>query len=948
MRTAIWIVLASLVGNAPAGGSAAMRNGPLLSTIGQQRGGARAATTHRAASLDTTHRVVEPADAFRTGLMALHSAGVDNFAVAHPTFDGRGILIAILDSGIDPGIPGLQLSSDSASKILDLRDFSGEGRIALRPIVRRGDTLVVGTQRLLGASRVAAVATGATMWGGMLDEARLGQAPAADVNGNHHVGDSLAIVVVNTQAGWAMFADTQGDGTLANDHPIHDFAVAHEYFGWAPAGLAAPVDFVANFTADAGAPELDLVFDTFGHGTHVAGIAAGHDLYGVAGFDGVAPGARLIGLKIADDAYGAVTVTGSMLRALEYAIASARRRQMPLVINLSFGVGNEVDGTARIDAMIDSVLLANPDVVMTVAAGNDGPGLSTIGFPGSASRVISVGATLPLSFAGTNLASSAVEPVAPFSSRGAEIAGPDIVVPGAAYSTIPNFAIGNEEETGTSMAAPYAAGLAARLLSGLRSSGRTAPGRMIRQALRSAGHVLPSGSIVDEGMGLPDLTAAWEWLSHPHEVADLAVDVGSVHGRGAVFLTAEPGVARALGARVVVRRLDGNGPLTLHLHASAPWIQVPEAFAISAGRGEFTVGMAAGAADAPGVVVGSVEIDGPDASAGPIAVVPVTVRTPIAAGGTRTPLAVTMPAGGVGRVFVPVDTGRGFQVEIGMSDPSIHGTASLHEPGGMPFRDGPSVAAGFGTAAGMFDVGGSDVVNGVYEVDAVAPPATAASATVAVRLAPLRLSAAMQRDTLLVTARNLVAAPLSVRLRAGLIGAERQIVVQRNVGGEVRVVVPIPPWATHLVLDTDMSRDQWSRFTDFGLSVFDRRGREIDVSPINYATSRAVVDLPDSVSHDSLAILLSPAFAEANPSTPWSINLTFKYYVDTPYSLDGGGSSFKTVAAGELREERFTPDAAPVPIPDGFLPLITVVALEGPEHIWTRELPIARWTGHQR
>ncbi len=254
--------------------------------------------------------------------------------------------------------------------------------MALSPAERRGDTLIVGAQRLLGASRVAAVAGRGTIWGGALYELPLGPAPQADVDGNGIVGDTLPVVVVKGSDGWELFADTGEDGTLANDQPVHDYAVAREYFGWHHGGAAAPIDLAVNFADSAGSPLLDLFFDTEGHGSHVTGIAAGHDIYGVPGFDGVAPGAQVIGIKIANDAAGGVTVTGSMIEALEYAVTYARNRGMPLVVNLSFGVGNELEGTARIDRMIDSVLARHPDVVMSVAASNDGPGLSTIGFPG--------------------------------------------------------------------------------------------------------------------------------------------------------------------------------------------------------------------------------------------------------------------------------------------------------------------------------------------------------------------------------------------------------------------------------------------------------------------------------------------------------------------------------------------------------------------------------------
>src|SRR5690606_33372442 len=189
----------------------------------------------------------------------------------------------------------------------------------------------------------------------------------------------------------------------------------------------------------------------------------------------------------------------------------AAERERPLVLNLSFGVGNEHEGAARIDALIDSVLAANPSVVLTISAGNDGPGLSTIGFPGSASRAISVGATFPGVFAAAPGAPAPRDRVAYFSARGGEIARPDLVTPGVAYSTVPLWNAGQEHAGGTSMSAPHAAGLAARLLSGLAHEGRPIRGADVRAALMATAR--PDRSpIVSQGAGLPDLPAAWRWL----------------------------------------------------------------------------------------------------------------------------------------------------------------------------------------------------------------------------------------------------------------------------------------------------------------------------------------------------------------------------------------------------------------------------------------------------
>jgi hypothetical protein len=67
-------------------------------------------------------------------------------------------------------------------------------------------------------------------------------------------------------------------------------------------------------------------------------------------------------------------------------------------------------------------------------------------------------------------------------------------------------------------------------MSAARASGRTVPARVIKQALRNGARPLMSGTAVDQGAGLPDVTHSWQWLAVPHDVAELAVDVGSVKG----------------------------------------------------------------------------------------------------------------------------------------------------------------------------------------------------------------------------------------------------------------------------------------------------------------------------------------------------------------------------------------------------------------------------------
>ncbi|HET8650579.1 MAG TPA: S8 family serine peptidase, partial [Gemmatimonadales bacterium] len=326
MRSLALILLAAALGCAPAAqtaGTPTMDPGSRTTPVAIAPDTTPPADT--TAATDTTappRTPFAPPDVAQAhGWMPLAETGVSAFLKAHPDYDGRGVIIGILDSGIDAGVDGLRVTSTGQPKLLDLRDFSGEGRIALTPVAPEGDTLVIAGHRLAGAGRVTGVAGTGSWYAGALIERPLGPLPASDVNGNGTDADTLPVVVAHAASGWVLFADTDGDGSLANESPVRDYLVSRETFGWHTGSARPPMTIAVNLTASRnGAPALDLFFDNSGHGTHVAGIAAGNDMYRRPGFDGVAPGAYLLGLKIANDALGGISTTGSMLNAIGYAI----------------------------------------------------------------------------------------------------------------------------------------------------------------------------------------------------------------------------------------------------------------------------------------------------------------------------------------------------------------------------------------------------------------------------------------------------------------------------------------------------------------------------------------------------------------------------------------------------------------------------------------------------
>ena len=891
---------------------------------------------------DTLQPVVPPETAFAHGWMALASTGVNEFLQLHPTYDGRGVVIGILDTGIDPGISGLNLTSTNAPKILDLRDFSEEGAVPLRRVTPNGDSVEVAGRKLGGFGRVASLNTQGPYYGGVLLELPLGPPPASDVNGNGEAVDTLPVIVTRATDGWVVFADTDGDRSLAGERPVHDYLLARETFGWAARGRKPRITMAANFSGSGSDPELDLVFDSFGHGTHVAGIAAGNDMYGVAGFDGVAPGAQLLGLKIANSANGSVTTTGSMMRAVDYAIRFAEVRRLTLVLNMSFGVGNEIEGRARIDEMLDSVLAARPGLVFTIAAGNDGPGLSTVGFPGSTDRAISVGATVPGTFLVADRSGGRRDDqLAYFSSRGGELAKPELVTPGIAYSTVPRWYTGQEISQGTSMAAPHAAGLAALLVSAASQEKRPIEARTIKQALMVTARPLAGATFVDEGTGLPDAERAYRWLTSDRAVVDIAVRAtGTTGAATAAFIEVGPG-ARSPAVQQFELLRSGSTPTALYrLRSDSPWLTAPARVTLAGSKTTVEVRYALAGLRPPGAYVGTVTGWSDDSLAGPAfrLVSTVVVPAPVSAAPRELRSEVPVESGTGLRTFFRADSARPFEVKV-TGRPGEKGLAFLHEPDGMPYRDEHARPLGGGKGA-SYRVDGRDALAGTYEVDAVAVSPTGASLNAGVRVtqSPFRLGLSRKGSEAVATLFNATSTPATAELTMLLGGSERTETVVARGSATRRIPFIVPRWAVNVVVDLTMDRAQWGRFTDFGVTLLDSAGRQIGRQPLNYAFGRLQASLPPGHADMPVTLELLPGFADPNTDVPWTLRASVRLYADSAVTLASGATrpGSLTVPPGRDISRSFPLPAAPWPLGDGFFPLGILVVRAG-DQTWTRE-----------
>ncbi|MFJ7492012.1 S8 family serine peptidase [Streptomyces sp. NPDC097727] len=477
--------------------------------------------------------------------------GAVDFVKQHPKADGRGVTIGILDSGVDLGHPALQKTTTGERKIVDWVTATdpvsdGDGTWLRMTASVSGPTFTIGGRTYsapAGSYKIQLFSEAATKGGDM----------AGDLNRDGDTTDVWA-VLYDPVAG-TVRVDLNNDADFTNDAVMKPYKDGQQvgYFGTDnPAtDVVERIPFVVetrkNVVYNAAGDKADYV--NIGvieseHGTHVAGITSANGLFG-GKMNGAAPGAKIVSSRACTWSGGCTNI------ALTEGMIDLVVNRGVDVVNMSIGGLPPLNDGNNARAELYKRLIDIYGVQLVISAGNDGPGVNTIGDPGLADHVISVGASISKETWAANYGSNVTKKydMLPFSSRGPREDGgfaPILTAPGASINTTQTWLPGGPVKEagyslpagysmlqGTSMSSPQAAGATALLLSAAKQKHIELPPADLRTALTSTATHIKGVPAHAQGSGLINIVGAWKQIEKQgapaHEYAvkapvDTAID----------------------------------------------------------------------------------------------------------------------------------------------------------------------------------------------------------------------------------------------------------------------------------------------------------------------------------------------------------------------------------------------------------------------------------------
>lgn len=457
--------------------------------------------------------------------------GAVDFVKQHPKADGRGITIGVLDAGVDLGHPALQKTTTGERKIVDWVTATdpvsdGDGTWL------RMDQAVTGPTFTAGGTTYSAP-EGSYRFSVFKESATRGGDMAGDLNRDGDTTDQWGVLydpVTGTTR-----VDLNGNADFGDDAVLKPYKEKHQvsYFGKDDprTDVVERIPFVVetrkDVVVDADGTTSDYV--NIGviqseHGTHVAGITAANGLFGGA-MDGAAPGAKIVSSRACTWSGGCTNI------ALTEGMIDLVVNRGVDVVNMSIGGLPPLNDGNNARAELYKRLIDTYGVQLVISAGNDGPGVNTIGDPGLADHVISVGASISKETWAANYGSNVTKKydMLPFSSRGPREDGgfaPILTAPGAAINStqtwLPGAPVaeagyslpaGYSMLQGTSMASPQAAGATALLLSAAKQQHIELPPADLRTALTSTATHIDGVPAHAQGSGLINIVGAWKQIA---------------------------------------------------------------------------------------------------------------------------------------------------------------------------------------------------------------------------------------------------------------------------------------------------------------------------------------------------------------------------------------------------------------------------------------------------
>ncbi|XP_070157555.1 tripeptidyl-peptidase 2-like isoform X1 [Polyergus mexicanus] len=502
------------------------------------------------------------------GLLPKKETGVTQFLTKYPEYDGRGVVIAIFDSGVDPGAPGMQITSDGKPKIIERFDCSGAGDVDTSKVVQAPDGYIIGlTGRKLKVPSKWNNPTGEyhiglknlySLYPTKLKERIVAERKKRLWDDGHKtalaeasrqlqefesknpqlstleeklqkeelesrievlnniekkycdVGPTYDCVVFHDGNIWRACIDTSEEGNLEDGVFLGEYSVTKDFD---PLTEEDQLNVSINIHDEGNT--LEIVSLCSSHGTHVASIAAAY-FPDNPELNGVAPGAQIISLTVGDGRIGTMETGTAVVRAM---IHIMQRKEKIHVINMSYGEHAHWSNTGRIGELMNEVI-DEYGVVWVASAGNLGPALCTIGTPPdiSSNSIISVGAYVSPDMMVAEYSLREKMPGMPYtwSSRGPMIdggAGVTVCAPGGAITSVPNFTLRKSQlMNGTSMASPHVTGAVAVLISGLLAKGCPYSPYSIKRALENTALYISNLDQFAQGSGLLQVERAFDNL----------------------------------------------------------------------------------------------------------------------------------------------------------------------------------------------------------------------------------------------------------------------------------------------------------------------------------------------------------------------------------------------------------------------------------------------------